>query len=80
MGLGEEGVTTRFGGSPSLYQRKLLVNPHLGSCWLPVWQLSLGLSDWTCLMARPNELFIAWLTGSGFSMSLEESLKRGLQT
>lgn len=42
--------------------------------------LLVGLNDKTHLTARPNELFIAWLTGSGFSVSLGGSLNRELQT
>lgn len=69
MGLGGRGSCS------FLWQPKLAyVNPHLWSCWL----LSVGLNE-TPLMARPNELFIAWPTGSRFSMSLEESLNSGFQ-
>lgn len=63
MGLGGRGSHS-FWWQPKL----AYVNPHLSSCWL----LSVGLNE-THLMARPNELFIAWLTGSRFSMSLRKT-------
>lgn len=66
-----ETETGRFCGSSGLHQGKLLGNPHLGSwCGIP------SRNDQTHSMSRPNEPFIAWLTGSGFS---EEGWNGGLQ-
>lgn len=69
-GLGEEGVTTHFGGSPSLQHSELLVNPHLsGSEWPDPFN---AWAKWAVY-----SLAIDW---KRFRGSLEESLNRGLET